>query len=212
MPSTTGIRCGRCNKGFRSQHAKQQHVQDSENHHLCGYCPSPTDYETLEDLDAHLEEDHHICTTCNYRQFRDGHRLAQHDMDKHNICNMCRRRFQTAQNLKMHKLSHAERIIECAGCSRMFVTESAMLLHLETGTCTSGADRYSVLDAGRQCYRAFYYVSVTRGHPFQCPTCETPFSLMSGLVQHVESDHCDECLDEDRPLRVFLNQLRLRLS
>lgn len=114
--------------------------------------------------------------------------------------------------MPQHKLVHAERTIECAGCSRMFVTESAMLLHLEIGTCTSGADRYSVLDAGRQCYRAFYYVSVTRGYPFQCPTCETPFSLMSGLVQHVESDHCDECLDEDRPLRVFLNQLRLRLS
>lgn len=107
MPSTTGIRCGRCNKGFRSHHAKQQHVQDSENHHVSGYCPSPTDYETLEDLDTHLEEDHHICTTCNYRQFRDGHRLAQHDMDKHNICNVCRRRFQTAQNLKMVRFSRS---------------------------------------------------------------------------------------------------------
>lgn len=94
----------------------------------------------------------------------------------------------------------------------MFVTESAMLLHLETGTCASGANRYSVLNAGRKCYRAFYYISVTPGYAFQCPTCETPFSLMSGLVQHVESDYCDECLDDDRPLREFLDQLRLRLS
>lgn len=94
----------------------------------------------------------------------------------------------------------------------MFVTESAMLLHLETGTCASGADRYFVSDIGRRCYRAFHYISYSSGYPFQCPTCETPFGLMSGLVQHVESDHCDECLDEDRPLRVFLGQLRLRLG
>ncbi|KAH7232240.1 uncharacterized protein BKA55DRAFT_146933 [Fusarium redolens] len=69
-------------------------------------------------------------------------------MDKHNICIVCRRSFQTAQNLKMHKLTHAERTIECAGCDRMFVTESAMLLHLETGTCASIADRYYVLRVG----------------------------------------------------------------
>jgi hypothetical protein len=94
----------------------------------------------------------------------------------------------------------------------MFVTESAMLLHLETGTCASTIDRYYVLRVGRECHRAFYYISVTPGYAFQCPTCETPFSLMSGLAQHIESDHCDECLDDDRPLRVFLDQLRSRLS
>ncbi|VTT62652.1 unnamed protein product [Fusarium fujikuroi] len=192
MPSTTGIRCGRCDKGFPSHRAKQQHVQDSGSHHLCGYCTSPTGYETEEDLDNHLEKVHHICTACDYRRFADAHRLALHDMDKHNIRIVCRRRFQTMQNLKMHKLIHAERAIECAGCSRMFVTESAMLLHLETGTCASGADSYFVSNVGRQCYRAFYYVSYTSGYPFQCPTCETPFSLLSGLVQHVESDHCDD--------------------
>ncbi|SCO08057.1 uncharacterized protein FFMR_07409 [Fusarium fujikuroi] len=198
MPSTTGIRCGRCDKGFPSHRAKQQHVQDSGSHHLCGYCTSPTGYETEEDLDNHLEKVHHICTACDYRRFADAHRLAQHDVDKHNIC--------------IHKLIHAERAIECAGCSRVFVTESAMLLHLETGTYASGADSYFVSNVGRQCYRAFYNISYTSGYPFQCPTCETPFSLLSGLVQHVKSDHCDECLDGDRPLRVFLDQLRLRLS
>jgi glycerol-3-phosphate dehydrogenase len=101
MPSTTGIRCGRCDKGFRSHRAKQQHIQDSDNHQLCGYCINPTDYETEEDLDNHLEKAHHICTSCNYQGFGDAHRLAQHNMDKHNICIVCRRSFQTRQNLKM---------------------------------------------------------------------------------------------------------------
>jgi hypothetical protein len=87
-----------------------------------------------------------------------------------------------------------------------------MLLHLETGTCTSNVDQSYVTQAGRSCYRAFYYRSVTPGYEFQCPTCETPFSLMSGLFQHVESDNCEENLDDDTPLRVFLDQLRSRFG
>lgn len=87
-----------------------------------------------------------------------------------------------------------------------------MLLHLENGTCSSIADRSYVTQAGRDCHQAFCYRSVTPGYDFQCPTCETPFSLMSGLLQHIESDYCEENLDDHSPLRAFLDQLRSRFG
>lgn len=114
--------------------------------------------------------------------------------------------------VKQHKITHAERNIECAGCDRYFVTESAMLLHLEAGTCNSNVDRYYVTLLGRQCYRTDEYQSVTPGYDFRCPACETDFRLMSGLVQHVESDICDENLDDEMPLGAFLDYVRSRLG
>ncbi|KAG8667800.1 hypothetical protein FPOAC1_012639 [Fusarium poae] len=202
MPSQLPFRCFRCNKNFRSHSAKQQHIRDSAHHYLCHICP--LDYGTQNDLNNHLENEHHICTTCDLRQFRTARQLQQHDVDKHNMCIICGKYYGTPQNLKMHKLIHAEKNIECAGCSRLFVTESAMLLHLEAGTCESGTDRNDVIRLGRQCYTSGEYWSVTPGYNFQCPTCHNDFRLMSSLVQHVESDMCDENLDYDAPLRDFL--------
>ncbi|KAK2471820.1 hypothetical protein H9L39_16576, partial [Fusarium oxysporum f. sp. albedinis] len=158
-------------QGFRSASARKQHIRDSADHYICHICPEPFDYETQNELDDHLETEHHICIYCDRPPFRTSKQLDQHDVDKHNMC--------------IHKITHAEKNIECAGCDRLFVTESAMLLHLEAVTCDSIADRYYVTLLGRQCYRTYEYRSVTPGYDFRCPTCESDFHLMSGLVQHV---------------------------
>lgn len=108
--------CTRCQKGFSTAHAKQQHVSDSLNHHICRFCPSPLDYPTEEDLNKHLEDDHDIYTTCN-RRFSGPRQLLQHDIDKHNMCASCRRYFDNPSNLKSVRLSFNDRWREAKNIS-----------------------------------------------------------------------------------------------
>ena len=108
--------------------------------------------------------------------------------------------------------THATKDVECAGCPRMFVSESAMVLHLEAGTCESGADRDRVDDIAFECYQSKKYTC--KDNPdsyFECPTCSKPFIWMSGLLQHVESDNCDEELEWPQPLGKFLRFLRSQI-
>ncbi|PYH40069.1 putative C2H2 finger domain protein [Aspergillus saccharolyticus JOP 1030-1] len=199
--------CTRCQKGFRTAHAKQQRILDSPNHWVCHECSSPLDYSTEEELNEHLEHDHHICTTCD-RKFSASRQLFQHDIDKHNMCALCRRYFNNPSNLKSHKISHAKRNIGCPGCSRRFPTNSAMMLHLEAGTCDSGVDVDMINQLAFECYEALQYKSSNANFNFECPTCQTPFAYMSGILQHAESDICEVGLDSISPLRIFLEFAR----
>lgn len=91
--------CNRCAKTFDSLPAKQQHVKDSRNHHLCHVCSSPHDYATEDELDEHLESQHYICVPCD-KQFRRSDDLERHDIAKHNLCAKCQRYFDSPANLK----------------------------------------------------------------------------------------------------------------
>jgi hypothetical protein len=105
-----------------------------------------------------------------------------------------------------HLLTHADKIYEC---HRDFVSQSAMVLHLEAGTCESGADYDRVNDIAMACYQAKKYTCYDDPRfNFQCPTCCTPFRFMSALLQHVESENCSEVLSQPRPLAKFLHLLR----
>ncbi|KAL5332132.1 hypothetical protein BJX70DRAFT_385047 [Aspergillus crustosus] len=186
--------CTRCQKGFSTAQAKQQHISDSLNHHLCRLCSLPTDYPT-DELNEHLEDEHNICTACD-RSFNTPRQLSQHDVDKHDMCATCRR------------ISHAERNIGCPGCSRRFPTNSAMMLHLEAGTCDSGVDLGKINQLAFECYKAQHYKSSNANFDFECPSCQTPFSFMSGILQHAESDCCEEGLSSESPLGIFLEFAR----
>lgn len=86
-----------------------------------------------------------------------------------------------------------------------------MVLHLEAGTCASGVTVDDVTDIAFDCYQSKRYTSDHPNFNFKCPTCGTAFSFMSALLQHAESDYCDENLaDEMRPLGKFLHYLQLR--
>ncbi|KAL3435051.1 hypothetical protein BDV09DRAFT_81993 [Aspergillus tetrazonus] len=202
--------CTRCQKGFGTVQAKQRHISDSLKHHPCSLCSSPTDYPTKEELNEHLEYDHNVCTACD-RQFKSPGQLVQHDVDKHNMCQTCRRYFSSPSNLKSHKITHARRDIGCPGCSRQFPMNSAMMLHLEAGTCTSGVDLDEINHLAFECYQAQSYKSSNTNFNFECPTCQTPFLFMSGLLQHIESDCCEEELGSESLLGTFLEFARSRI-
>lgn len=85
-----------------------------------------------------------------------------------------------------------------------------MVLHLQTGFCASGVDSDLVADLAFECHQGESYTSNDPDFDFECPTCQTPFASMGALLQHAESDYCDEDLDDKR-LRQFLNFLRSRV-
>lgn len=72
-----------------------------------------------------------------------------------------------------------------------------MMLHLEAGTCVSDVDLDEINQLAFECYQAQNYESNNLDFDFECPTCQTPFSFMSGLLQHAESNYCDEVLEEE---------------
>ncbi|PHH53361.1 Zinc finger protein 132 [Ceratocystis fimbriata CBS 114723] len=189
MSSSIFYRCLRCDKTFRQLAHKQQHIRDSMNHHICSFCPSPLDFSTRDGLVSHLEVEHNVCPLC-HQVFSTGAQRRQHYHDRHNICLKCGRSFKSPSNLDSHKIVHVERNIDCPGCNRMFRSESAMVLHLEAGTCASQTDLSEVTELAHECRQSQYYVSYRPGFDFECPTCDTPFVYMSGLLQHVERDSC----------------------
>ena len=85
-----------------------------------------------------------------------------------------------------------------------------MMIHLENGCNTSVGELDQL---ARQCYQWRKYVvpefadyleysnaqSASPGRPyvFKCPTCDTRFKYLSALLQHVESDTCNEVVYEN---------------
>ncbi len=83
-----------------------------------------------------------------------------------------------------------------------------MVLHLEAGTCESGVDNDWVAQVAFECHASQSFTSDDDGYDFMCPTCQTPFLYVSGVLQHVESDCCDENFGGGKPLWRFLHFVR----
>lgn len=95
----------------------------------------------------------------------------------------------------------------------MFTSSSAMVLHLESGTCESGAERERISDIAYELYQSGWYQGGDDPwHDFHCPTCHADFLYMSGLLQHAESEACGQNLDREKPLGKFLHYLRKQLG
>ncbi|QSZ31031.1 hypothetical protein DSL72_000592 [Monilinia vaccinii-corymbosi] len=156
-------------------------------------------------------------------------------------CEPCQRMFQSAHNLKQHQRSkiHMGSSMKCPFCPTKYPTASALIIHLESGTCRSGIDRARInaeirrLDrnhvittrqieyptfsastniASERSWNGYYYectlcnaefVTLMRLNAhlrspvhdqkmYRCPgpRCGKDFRLLSGLVQHVESESC----------------------
>ncbi|VUC33504.1 unnamed protein product [Clonostachys rosea] len=200
--------CQRCDRQFNSESALDQHIRDSPRHNICRACDD--DFEDRDDLEQHCEDYHDYCVNCR-RFFDDDEDLQEHEISQHNMCVTCGKYFSSESNLRNHQLTHMKKNIECPGCQRYFVTYSAMLLHLETGTCDCGIGRERVTELAFECRQSQYYASSQDDFDFECPDCAVPFLYISGLFQHVQSEACDEDLGWHSPLRVFLRFLSGRV-
>ncbi|KAH8686745.1 hypothetical protein BGZ61DRAFT_453566 [Ilyonectria robusta] len=204
--------CNRHDRIFASWSALQQHIDDSQFHNICDICPDDdSDFPTSDMLYDHKVEEHDYCNECQV-QFISSSQLIEHDVSEHNMCETCSRCFATPSNLLNHRKTHAEKSVECPGCTRFFISDSAMVLHLETGGCASGTNRSDVCDIAFDCYQSGHYTcDDDRDFDFSCPTCDVPFLFMSALLQHAESEACDETLEWYTALGKFLHFLRQRI-
>jgi hypothetical protein len=136
----------------------------------------------------------------------------------------------------MHSKTHSS--MDCPFCKGRFATASAVIIHLESGRCSSGWDRQKINEAIRKldrnniitnanrmityettetiatdrawngynyecyfCTREFNTLRALNQHlkspaheqnMYRCPKsgCGKNYKLLSGLVQHVESESC----------------------
>jgi hypothetical protein len=71
-----------------------------------------------------------------------------------------------------------------------------MMIHLESGNCESGIDRYRLDRIAYDCYYSEDYTNDWDDYyMYKCPDCQNGFRFLSGLFQHIESDACDQQLD-----------------
>lgn len=86
-----------------------------------------------------------------------------------------------------------------------------MMLHMEAGTCGSGVNLDTITALAFECDQSQNYASTREDFDFGCPACQIPFSYISGLLQHVESNSCCEELVHNSSLGIFLRFLKNRI-
>lgn len=155
-----GNKCNTCSSGFASVPLLQDH-QRSSNHCFCRQCNRL--FTTASHLDRHLRfapahSMQYHCCDCD-RDFVDEQALSQHlqfkihpakvDSSKSNKypCTKCDRKFKTKPALNQHLSSLVHnplsdiKCVASSDCAARFTSPSAMILHLESGNCSSRMTR-----------------------------------------------------------------------
>ncbi|KAF9729908.1 hypothetical protein PMIN04_010628 [Paraphaeosphaeria minitans] len=214
--------CSRCVRDFSSPRALQQHLDDSANHYRCEVCGF--DASTWDKWLKHHRKTGHrvVCQGCDDGEgmtWVAGSQEYLAHLKEENVCRTCEEHFQNPSNLNHHNMVHLDPLIECYGCHRKFVTYPAMVLHLEAGTCPSGIDVIDLNESAAMCYQWEAYVDtdfrnelLNRDdlkleysglvYPFKCPGCDTGFTKLSGLFQHVYSKACNQGLYEGKMAKL----------
>ncbi|KAJ7761198.1 hypothetical protein DFH07DRAFT_903318 [Mycena maculata] len=213
--------CDRCERYFNGISALRQHEQNSPNHHICDDCD--IDFASWRGLKEHYVQSrvHDYCQRCD-SHFSDTRELESHYESDHYYCIKCRRFFQNAlglhehyrHNLNSHLNSslHRPKDVLCPGkgCGLAFVSRSALVLHLESGKCTSGADRQTINRLVRQ-YDTTNIITnparlLTGGAGVRILVCDTQITYRAGPASWNGSEYeCYLCHNGYRSLSA-LNQ------
>ncbi|KAJ7146599.1 hypothetical protein C8R44DRAFT_757860 [Mycena epipterygia] len=229
--------CYRCNRFFNTYSALRQHEHNSPKHHICYDCEKDfptwtglkehyvqsrvhdycqhcdTHFDSSIELEYHYQTDHHYCVKCR-KFFQNALGLREHyrQSELHHYCVPCQRLFPSASNLQSHLNSaiHRPKDVPCPGkgCGLAFVSRSALILHLEAGTCASGADRQTVdryvrqydtnniitdparlLTGGADGSDVKYYATSAswNGSAYECYLCHGGYRSLAALNQHLAS-------------------------
>ncbi|KAF5858308.1 hypothetical protein ETB97_004588 [Aspergillus alliaceus] len=58
----------------------------------------------------------------------------------------------------MHQQKHQPRTMECCGCYKTFKSFSGVLIHLESGGCSSNITEDEIGNFARECYQSRKYI------------------------------------------------------
>lgn len=90
-----------------------------------------------------------------------------------------------------HQQVHMVRKFACPGCDSSFISNAAMVLHLEAEACPSGATMELVNKAALESDSSGdYCTSDGWSYYFNCPACNKRFRYMSAVLQHGYSARC----------------------
>ncbi|KAG1879504.1 hypothetical protein C8R48DRAFT_685828 [Suillus tomentosus] len=233
--------CSRCNRSFNSWPAYYQHLRDSPNHwecqpcqqdfetrvglkehyvqsprhHYCQYCN--IHFDCSSELQDHYEYEHAYCSSC-HKVFKNEIGLHEHNRQSHAdvYCVLCKRLFQTPSNLQSHLNSSIHRpkdtICPFNGCGLGFINKSALILHLESGSCRSGVNRRVVDNWVRANDRSNVITNPARlitageranikliateqswnGQAYECVLCHTQYRALMDLNRHLDSPRHQE--------------------
>jgi len=195
--------CHDCHLDFPTSWGLVQHYVQSNSHDYCQRCQRhfDNDYNLVE----HYRTVHYYCESCE-SVFDTAIGLDEHIKQTHEQlfweCRGCGRKFRTENSLDNHLQSstHLPKDHPCPDgqCGTSFVSESARVLHFESGTCPSGVDRRQVDEVIEQIDPhdiISFWSHRDQRIIYRCPPewngCDRDFSKLSGLLQHVESGACD---------------------
>ncbi|KAJ7622137.1 hypothetical protein FB45DRAFT_838338 [Roridomyces roridus] len=203
--------CTDCNLDFASSNELTQHYIRHRHHHYCQYCDSH--FDDARALEAHYQNSHFYCAKCGLfcQSLQALHEHYQHS-GLHHYCVPCQRLFQSASNLSTHLNSalHRPRDVRCPGhgCGLTFVSRSALIFHLEAGTCPGGADRRTVeqyvceydrqhvitdparMESSSSTPPTTTYMATSaawNGSVYGCYLCHRGYRTLAGLNQHLAS-------------------------
>jgi hypothetical protein len=205
--------CEPCDRDFPHWRAYYQHMHNSNMHHYCGSCDK--DFSSSLGLTQHYVQSprHAYCQRCD-EHFEDKGELGKHyrKSTAHHMCISCKKDFESASNLRSHMNSsvHKPKVFECHfkshGCKKVFVSSSAVILHLEAGTCVSGCDRAIVNREVRRLDKRNVITDPLRlltssddtitfrangrawtGNAFECYICHKEYPSLNILNQHLAS-------------------------
>ncbi|KAG1848530.1 hypothetical protein DFJ58DRAFT_796191 [Suillus subalutaceus] len=213
--STNHWECGRCQLDFGSSLGLKEHYVQSPYHHYCQYCDDH--FDSASDLQDHYEGEHAYCSSC-HKVFKNDFGLHEHNRQKHAdvYCIECKRLFRSPSNLQSHLNSSTHRskdtICPFNGCGLGFINNSALILHLESGSCRSGVNRRVVdnwvrtndrsnlitnparlITAGERAYVKLIATEQSwNGQAYECVLCHTQFRTLMDLNRHLASPRHQE--------------------
>ena len=136
---TSQFRCCDCEKDFISEQALDQHLNDKFHPKIhCQICEQV--FASKLTLNRHVVTEHHASANPKRNLYRAG---------VHG-CFICQQKFDRKSDLDRHLTSlkhHPLSDLPCIAsdkCKRRFISPSALLHHLESGTCRSGIDRHAI--------------------------------------------------------------------
>ncbi|KAL7414137.1 hypothetical protein BDY24DRAFT_387736 [Mrakia frigida] len=142
--------CSQCDRFFSAGwNALSSHYANSSVHDWCSLCSK--EFPNRPQLIQHRLDSHPSCSPCNL-SFVNQTGLEEHyrqsPVHSHLYCVPCKKLFPTTANIDAHLNSsiHVQKTFKCPGrgCTRYHVSHSAVILHLESGSCPSGITRHLI--------------------------------------------------------------------